>query len=505
MAEPKSTLPSGHLLGKNVLFNFLGQGVPLLVAVFAIPQLIAGLGTERFGLLTLAWVVIGYFNLFDLGLGRALTQLVAERLASEREHEIPPLVWTSLALLSMLGLVGAGVAGGLSPWLVASILTIPAALHLEALHTFYILALSLPVVVVTNALRGILEAKQRFDLLNLIRVPSSLFVFLGPLLILPFSQNLAVITAVLVLSRVISGAVHLYFGLKVLPSLRSKVGVSPSTLIPVLRLGGWMTVSNVVGPLMVTLDRFIIGALLSLAAVAYYATPYEVVTKLWLIPGAIVGVLFPAFASSFARDRAYTLKLFGRGVKYSFLALFPITLLIIGLAPEGLTLWLGAEFAENSSAVLRWLAAGVFINSLAQVPFALLQGIGRPDLTAKLHLIQLPPYLAAVFWLIQAFGVEGAAMAWTARVAVDAGLLLVLVRWQLPGSALLLQKIAISVGAVLAVFALATVSVALTFKIVALALAVPGYLIGIWLLALTEQEKSVLQNRLGRLQLSRTS
>ena len=46
-----------------------------------------------------------------------------------------------------------------------------------------------------------------------------------------------------------------------------------------LRFGGWMTVSNIVGPLMVTLDRFLIGALISVSAVAYYATPYEVVSQ----------------------------------------------------------------------------------------------------------------------------------------------------------------------------------------------------------------------------------
>ena len=46
-----------------------------------------------------------------------------------------------------------------------------------------------------------------------------------------------------------------------------------------------MTVSNVVGPIMVYLDRFLIGALLPMAAVTQYVTPYEVVTKLTVIPG----------------------------------------------------------------------------------------------------------------------------------------------------------------------------------------------------------------------------
>ena len=154
-----------------------------------------------------------------------------------------------------------------------------------------------------------------------------------------------------------------------------------------------MTVTNIVGPLMVYLDRFLIGALASMTAVAYYTTPYELVTKLGIIPVALVGVLFPAFSTTFAHDRSYTTQLFSQGVKFIFLGMFPVILLIVTFANEGIYLWLGAEFAQNSSYVLQWLAAGVFINSLAQVAFAMIQGAGRPDLTAKLHLLELPFYL----------------------------------------------------------------------------------------------------------------
>jgi O-antigen/teichoic acid export membrane protein len=97
--------------------------------------------------------------------------------------------------------------------------------------------------------------------------------------------------------------------------------------------------------------------------------------------------------------------------------------LTVGLARSGLTLWLGADFAQHGYRVLQWLAVGVFINCLALIPFTLVQGVGRPDLTAKLHLIELPLYLSALWWLISAHGVEGAAIAWTARMGVDGAVL----------------------------------------------------------------------------------
>ena len=77
-------------LVRNSVFNFLGLGIPFVAAVISIPLLIRVLGTERFGILTLAWIVIGYFSLFDLGLGRALTQVVAERIGARKEAIAPP-------------------------------------------------------------------------------------------------------------------------------------------------------------------------------------------------------------------------------------------------------------------------------------------------------------------------------------------------------------------------------------------------------------------------------
>src|ERR1700688_1884482 len=99
-------LTSGRLLPRNTLWNLLGNGAPMIVAVVCIPILIRGLGKDRFGVLTLAWALIGYASLFELGLGRALTQLVAKKLGAEEEKEIPALAWTSLLLMMLLGVAG---------------------------------------------------------------------------------------------------------------------------------------------------------------------------------------------------------------------------------------------------------------------------------------------------------------------------------------------------------------------------------------------------------------
>src|SRR5207302_8418181 len=101
---PPAALTSGRLLARNAVWNLISQAAPMAAAVFTIPVLIGGLGTARFGVLTLAWMVLGYFSLFDLGLGRALTKMVAETLGLGRDRELPSLVGTALGLMMILGL-----------------------------------------------------------------------------------------------------------------------------------------------------------------------------------------------------------------------------------------------------------------------------------------------------------------------------------------------------------------------------------------------------------------
>ena len=494
MENHNDRLTSGHLLARNTFWNLVGNGAPILVAIVCIPLLIKGLGTERFGVLTLTWAVIGYAGLFDLGLGRALTQLVAKKLGRGEDHEVPTLVWTSLLLMLALGGVGAVVVVSLTPLLVVRVLHVPGALQAETLNSFRLLGLSIPLVISTAGLRGFLEALQRFSLINALRIPTGIFTFVGPLLVLPFSKSLTQIVAVLVAGRLFSWLAHLIFCLRVAPALKQHIAWDRAAVVPLLKYGGWMTVSNVVSPLMVTLDRFLIGALLSVAAVAYYATPYEVVTKFWLIPGALMGVMFPAFSTSFVRDRSRTARLYGQSVKYVLLVLFPMILLVVVMAQDGLKLWLGAEFAQNSTHVLRWLAVGVFINSIAQVPFALLQGVGKPDLTAKLHLIELPFYIVVLWWLTKAHGIEGAAIAWTARVAFDSLVLFVLAKQfvpiRIPFSS---QTILLAVLA-LVTLALATVPQGLMLKGVFLLLTILSFSFCAWFLVLSPEERRFAQS-----------
>jgi len=419
-------LLSGRLLARNAAWSLFGNVVPLLVALWAVPRLIRGMGTDRFGLLAMVWMGIGYFSLFDLGTGRALTKLVAERLGEGREAELPPLIAIGLKLMFALGLIAALVVAAGTPWLTGSVLHIPPKLAHEAAWSFWILAATLPFVVSTAGLIGILQAHQRFAGIALVRVPTGIMNFLGPVLALVVTPSLIATTVVLAGIRLAAWIAYLWLSRQLRPPSSTGIVATRAAIRELLSFGGWVTVSNIIGPLMVYCDRFVIGAMLTMTAVAYYTTPYDVVSRLSVISGALVSVLFPAFTMALTGNRERTRLIFATAARIVLVVMFVPLALIMLFAPEALRLWLNPAFALASSPVLRWLAVGVLINSLALLPYALLQGKGRPDITGKLHMIELPFYALILWSLVKDFGVVGAAASWTIRVVIDTAALFVL-------------------------------------------------------------------------------
>jgi O-antigen/teichoic acid export membrane protein len=493
---PRDELTRGSLLARSTIWNLAGQILPMGAAVFAIPPVLRSIGLERFGVLTLGWVIVGYFSLFDLGLGRALTKIVADKLAARDEHDLFALIWTSSLLMFLLGLFAGLVMFALAPWLVNHVLNVPESLKVETLYALYLLAVSVPIVTSTSGFRGVLEAVQRFDIVNQIRIPMGISVFLGPLLVVPFSKSLVWIFAFLVAGRLLAWIAYIIACLATIPGLGRSITLDLPGLRSVLKFGGWITAGNLIVPVMVYVDRFVIGSLLSLSAVAFYTTPFELVTKLLTIPGAVAGVMFPAFAATYVQDRSRTGFLMQRGVKYVFITLFPVILMMIAFAPEGLKFWVGTAFAQQSTLVLRYLAAGVFVNCLAQIPLSLVQGTGRPDIVAKLQALELPLYLAATYWMTKHYGLSGAAIAWSARVSLDALLLFVVAYGLLPHTRGFGRRMALSVTGALTVFYFATVTSFVGVRILLIVFFLLSTAAAAWFWALVEDERLLIRGLL---------
>ena len=410
------TTMSGARLRRNVGLNLMGYLLPLVAALAAVPVLLDRLGPDRFGLVALAWTLVGAVAVLDLGTSRAVTKLVAECLGRGDAERLPPLTGTAAALALTVGVVGALLLVAVAPWLCTSVLQVPPELLDEAVAGFRILALVIPGVLAGNALRGVLEASQQFGRVTAVRASVGTLLVVGPALVVLVVPTVVAVVWVLVAVRTTGSVVYAVLAAR---QVRLPWTATVDELRALLRLGGWMTVSSVLATVLLYADRFVIGARVSLEAVAWYAAPLEVIQRLSVVPAAIMGVMFPAFSTRLAEPGGDVRGVFHRS-RWVILALVvpPVVVLIVAARPL-LELWLGPEAAANSAPVAAILAAGVLAHAVAQPSFNLLQAAGRPELPARLHLVEAPTYLAYLMWLTDRFGIVGSAVAWTVRVTLS--------------------------------------------------------------------------------------
>jgi O-antigen/teichoic acid export membrane protein len=417
--------PLGRQIARNTLLNIAAQILPLAVAVLTIPPLVSGLGEARFGLLALSWVILGYFGVFDLGMGRAATRFVADALGRGEDDSIPGLVWTAVGIQSIFSVVGATTLALLTPLLAGRVFNIPAELSADAVATLYLLAVGIPFVLVASSFRGVLEAAQRFDLVNAVRIPATSLNYLLALAGVALGYSLPAIIALLVGSRALVMLAYALLCFRIFPDLLRAPRMDRTSVRRLTSFGGWIMLSALTIPILTYAEQFLIVSLLSVGALTFYSAPFEMISRTAIVPAALALTLFPAFSYVQARSRDRIGELSWRPLKHLLAAVLPTGVVLAVFAPDILHFWLGGDFAGRSTAVLQILVVAFSINALATIPFAAVQGLGRPDLKARLDLVEVPLFITLAWLLIPHYGIAGAALAKLVVAAFDTVMLFI--------------------------------------------------------------------------------
>lgn len=418
-------------LKNNTLWNLIGSGAPMLLGIVTIPYLIKEIGVEAFGILTLVWALIGYFSLFDFGLGRALTQQVASNRVLGTEKQLRILIKTGLLLTLGTGIIGGTLLLMCSYQLSYKWLNVSINLRESTFYCLLIAALGIPLTTLTSGLKGILEAYEDFKSVNLLRVLLGIANFSFPAFsVMIFGDRLDYMVISLVISRLIVFIAHLFLvNNKVSKYWQSETGDKKEIKI-LLSFGAWMTMSNIISPLMVTADRFIISSVLGASLVAYYTVPFEMLIRVLIIPASLTTALFPRLISLSQTSLREANDLYKKSLKFVSIIMLSVCSIIASGSFWGLSLWLGQDFANHSWYIASILSIGILFNGMAQIPHASIQASGNVKATALLHLVEFILYIPLLFIFLKYFGLLGAAIVWVIRVFGDLLFLLLIARKQ---------------------------------------------------------------------------
>jgi O-antigen/teichoic acid export membrane protein len=402
-------------VGRFTSYNILGSVVPLVLTFVTVPLYIHLVGIERVGILSLAWLLLGYFGLFDLGLGKATAfRIAAQRDASAQDRAAT--LWGALIVN-----VGMGLIGGLLLWLASYVyfsfyFKVDEALRPEILDAVPLLALSVPVATLTGVLTGALQGREKFLETNVISAVGTILFQLLPLAVAYiWGPTLSGLLIAALFSRALA-----LMALWRICAQEFTAGHSAkterTTIVALLRYGGWVSFNGLIGPILVIVDRFAIGNVLGAGPLGLYHVPFQIAKQLAIIPGSLTSALFPKLTMATAEEA----RLMSRKALLTLAATITLPVMIgIFVMEPFLNLWVGREIGEQSAPVGRILLIGFWCNAMALVPFTQLQAAGRPRTVTMILLLQIPLYLGALYVAMIGYGIVGCAVALAARFGVD--------------------------------------------------------------------------------------
>jgi O-antigen/teichoic acid export membrane protein len=392
----------------------------MLMALVTIPHYLHYIGEERFGVLAVIWSLLTYFGFVDFGFGRAVTQRLA-RLAHLPDIERSRVLWTGLVASVVLAVLGSIVLYFTASYLLSSQLKMSAALRDEATVATLWLALSLPLVLPASVFFGALQARLRFYEANLTQMIGSVLVQIVPLLLAMSGRvELSYLVPAVLLTRAITN-LFLFAQCRRHVPLLGGPSIHMASLREMSGYGGWISVMNIIGPLLITLDRMIISVVSGARYVTHYTVPYDLVSRGTVISGSVSSALFPRAALLADEDgRALT----QRAAATLLAIMTPITIIgLLALHPF-LVIWVGQNLARHSWGVGELIFLGVWINCIAVPHYSRFLATESPKKVALIYLFEIPVYLILLWYGIHYWGVVGAAAAWSLRVLLDTGLLL---------------------------------------------------------------------------------
>ncbi|HBA4596300.1 TPA: flippase, partial [Escherichia coli] len=394
---------------KHSIWNVAGYFIPTLIAIPAFGLIARKIGVELFGLYTLAMIFIGYASIFDAGLTRAVVREIA--LLKNRVDDCNTIIVTSIIAVIFLGFIGGGGVFLLKGDII-ELLNISPIYYADSIKSLVLLSSLIPVFLVTQILLAELEGREYFGILNIQKsVGNSLIAGLPALFVL-INQTLFSAIIGVAIARVI--CLWLSY---IMSRERITIDISFFSITVLKRLfryGGWVTISNIISPILASMDRFILSHIQGASKISFYTVPNELVTRLGIVPGSLGKAVFPKlsharnFTASYAEQKkAYILMT---------VIVMPLVLFVYYYAKFILTLWMGAEYAGISVEILRIMLIGYIFNCYSQISFANIQAFGKAKYTAYIHMMEFIPYLIMLYIISKEYGVIGVAWLWTIRV-----------------------------------------------------------------------------------------
>jgi O-antigen/teichoic acid export membrane protein len=401
---------STRQIAANVLSNWGGVAVAMLLSFLATPFVVTRLGDSAYGLWVLSASVAGYLGLLDLGVRGAISRYIAMFAARHEDAAASRIATAGIRIFTITAVIAVGVSFILSLG-TADWFSIPIAYRDAARIVLVLTGFNVGISLLAGAYAGIVVARHRLDLANLVDVVIGVSRTLATVLVLLAGYGIVAMSATHAVLSVVRTAWLAWLSRRLYPTLQvSFRGIDLEQVRLILSFSIFSFLIHISGRLIYYTDALVIASFLPVSALTFFALGGSLVEYARMLVSS-VSVSASPVASTLDGigdyDRVRTLLT--QSARLTTMILLPIAITFIIRGSAFIGLWIGPAYAAQSGGVLAILALPLLFHGGAHGTGGLMLAVGRHKPMVPAMLTEALVNLALSIALVQAIGVQGVA------------------------------------------------------------------------------------------------
>lgn len=398
-------------IGKNVFSNWIGYVVNIAVSFFMAPFMVHSLGGTGYGIWVLVGSLTGYLGVLDMGLRPAIVKFVARYRALGDDLMVNRVVNTIMIILTLVAAFVV-VASLALAYFALDFFKIPAEFHTEFRLIIIIVGINVAASFPFSVFGALLAAIERFDLVNAVQIVTFLIRAVFLVVFLKLDGGLIAVGVIVLAAGMAEFLIKARLSFKLFPTLvLNRHLANRDTFKMVANFSAYAFVINIASRLTLQSGAVVLGAMLSAEAITTFSIGSTMIDYLLAMISYMSTTVLP-MASVFdaQQDFEKLRRLLVVGTKYCVAVLLPVSFAYLLLGKTFISIWMGAQYAEDSSKVLSILTIGYFGYLSQFVANVIFIGLGKLKYIAYMNIglaiLNLALSVVFVNWL----GLHGAAI-----------------------------------------------------------------------------------------------
>jgi O-antigen/teichoic acid export membrane protein len=397
---------------RNIGSNWVLTLVTIAATYVLTPFTIHTLGKDGYGTWTLITALTGYMSLLALGVPMACVRYLAEHVAAGDARQMNRTIGSCVGLYLLIGAAAAIVGLGLT-FAFTAMYDIPAPLRAPARFAFAVMVLQVAAGFVGLLPEGIMFAHHDFVVRNAVRIGAVLVRVALTLGLLKLRASLVMLAAVQLGCLAFDFTLSLALVRRRYPELRLRLGdFEWRTVRRIFSFSLYVLLLGAGARLSFETDALVIGGILGVGAIPFYAVANSLVVYLMDFTIAIAAVVSPmATKLNTEGKRPQLTAIFLKWSKISLSLSLMAGLFLIVLGPRFIAWWIAPEFELPAGGVLEILMISSFVYlPVRGVALPILMGLGKPRIPTFAFLAAGVMNLVLSLLLARPLGLAGVAL-----------------------------------------------------------------------------------------------